>query len=73
MTIVFVHPSLFSLFLLLLQSDKDTAGPGWFDLPATEVTPEIKKDLQLIKLRAYVDPKRFYKVYIDIYIHIIWN
>ena len=47
-----------------LQSEKDTAGPGWYGLPATEMTPEIKKDIQLIKLRGYVDPKRFYKVWV---------
>lgn len=45
----------------LVKSEKDTTGPGWFNMPATEVTPEIKKDLQLIRLRGYVDPKRFYK------------
>jgi hypothetical protein len=26
-----------------------------------EITPEIKRDLQIIKLRNVLDPKRFYK------------
>eukprot|EP00854_Cymbomonas_tetramitiformis_P001241 gene1241-1820_t len=38
-----------------------TAGKGWFDLPAPEMTPELKKDLQLLRLRGTYDPKRFYK------------
>jgi hypothetical protein len=46
---------------VMMQNEKNTAGSGWYDLPATEVTPEVKKDLQFIKLRGYVDSKRFYK------------
>ncbi|CAG8543208.1 19793_t:CDS:2 [Dentiscutata erythropus] len=38
-----------------------TAGPGWFDMPKPELTPEIKRDLQIIKMRNVLDPKRFYK------------
>jgi hypothetical protein len=40
---------------------KATAGPAWFDMPAPVVTPELKRDLQLLKLRNVLDPKRFYK------------
>jgi hypothetical protein len=29
----------------------DTAGRGWFDLPATEITEEVKRDLRLLRLR----------------------
>lgn len=43
------------------QSAKDTAGPGWFDLPATELTEELKQDFRLLRNRAYLDPKHFYK------------
>eukprot|EP00047_Mylnosiga_fluctuans_P005215 m.239125 g.239125 ORF g.239125 m.239125 type:complete len:252 (-) comp13424_c0_seq1:258-1013(-) len=39
----------------------DTAGKKWYDLPATVVTPEIKRDLKLLQMRAVLDPKRFYK------------
>jgi Fcf2 pre-rRNA processing len=38
-----------------------TAGEKWFDLPATEVTPGIKRDLQLLQMRDVLDPKRFYR------------
>lgn len=40
---------------------KDTAGSGWFDMAAPTMTPELKKDLQLLKLRSTLDPKRHYK------------
>ncbi|XP_047955648.1 rRNA-processing protein fcf2-like [Salvia hispanica] len=40
---------------------KDTAGKNWFDMPAQTITPELKKDLQLLKLRSVIDPKRHYK------------
>ncbi|KAK4400004.1 rRNA-processing protein fcf2 [Sesamum angolense] len=40
---------------------KDTAGKNWFDIPAQTITPELKQDLQLLKLRSAVDPKRHYK------------
>ncbi|CCU77497.1 rRNA processing protein Fcf2/rRNA-processing protein FCF2 [Blumeria hordei DH14] len=40
---------------------KSTAGPDWFDLPRTKLTPELKRDLQLIQMRDVLDPKRHYK------------
>jgi len=39
----------------------ETLGPKWFDLPATEMTPEVKQDLILLKNRKYLGPKTFYK------------
>jgi len=30
-------------------------------MPQTEITPSVKKDLQLIQARDVLDPKRFYK------------
>ncbi|CAH1643693.1 unnamed protein product [Spodoptera littoralis] len=36
-------------------------GPGWFNLPAPEVTEELKNDLQVLKMRSALDPKHFYK------------
>ncbi|KAE8339355.1 hypothetical protein BDV24DRAFT_165525 [Aspergillus arachidicola] len=41
--------------------DKPTAGSNWFDLPQTELTPELKRDLQLLRMRSVLDPKRHYK------------
>lgn len=38
-----------------------TKGPGWFNLPAPEVTKELKNDLQILKMRSVLDPKHFYK------------
>ncbi|XP_074319299.1 rRNA-processing protein fcf2-like [Silene latifolia] len=40
---------------------KDTAGKSWFDMPAPVMTPQMKQDLQLLKLRSVMDPKRHYK------------
>ncbi|KAJ5246933.1 hypothetical protein N7468_001916 [Penicillium chermesinum] len=40
---------------------KATAGPEWFNLPRTEMTPEFKRDLQLLRMRSVLDPKRHYK------------
>ncbi|XP_024943984.1 deoxynucleotidyltransferase terminal-interacting protein 2 isoform X2 [Cephus cinctus] len=38
-----------------------TKGKKWFNLPATEVTEEIKHDLEVIQMRSVLDPKHFYK------------
>ncbi|KAK1387391.1 Fcf2 domain-containing protein [Heracleum sosnowskyi] len=46
---------------LLKKQIKDTSGKNWFDMPAPTMTPELKKDLQLLKLRSVMDPKRHYK------------
>ncbi|KAK9236859.1 Fcf2 pre-rRNA processing-domain-containing protein [Lipomyces kononenkoae] len=44
------------------KEEKDaTAGEKWFGLPKTELTPTIKRDMQLLKLRNVLDPKRHYK------------
>ncbi|KAK9688797.1 hypothetical protein RND81_09G011600 [Saponaria officinalis] len=46
---------------ILKKQIKDTAGNKWFDMPAPVITPELKQDLQLLKLRNVMDPKRHYK------------
>ncbi|XP_002751160.2 deoxynucleotidyltransferase terminal-interacting protein 2 [Callithrix jacchus] len=38
-----------------------TAGDGWFGMKAPEMTDELKNDLKALKMRASMDPKRFYK------------
>jgi hypothetical protein len=43
------------------EKKTETTGSKWFDMPATEVTPEIKLDLQLLKMRNVLDRKRHYK------------
>ncbi|KAF3564893.1 hypothetical protein DY000_02017702 [Brassica cretica] len=42
----------FTLYLLFVD---------WFDMPAPTMTPELKRDLQLLKLRDVMDPKTHYK------------
>ncbi|KAK9806285.1 hypothetical protein WJX72_008533 [[Myrmecia] bisecta] len=39
----------------------ETAGRDWFDLPATPITDDMKRDLRLLRLRGAYDTKRFYK------------
>lgn len=42
--------------------DKDEdAGKNWFNMKQPELTPEIKRDLLIIKQRNALDPKRHYK------------
>ncbi|ORY73587.1 Fcf2 pre-rRNA processing-domain-containing protein [Leucosporidium creatinivorum] len=38
-----------------------TAGPKWFNMPATAMTPELKREIQAMRLRNALDPKRFYR------------
>ncbi|KAI1433968.1 Fcf2-domain-containing protein [Xylaria sp. CBS 124048] len=43
------------------MAHKANAGPQWFNLPATDLTPELRRDLQLLRMRDVLDPKRHYK------------
>ncbi|KAH8328727.1 hypothetical protein KR074_004541 [Drosophila pseudoananassae] len=36
-------------------------GSGWFYLPATEVTEEMRNELKIIQMRSVLNPKQFYK------------
>ncbi|KAI1005213.1 hypothetical protein K3495_g3003 [Podosphaera aphanis] len=45
----------------LNEVKKASAGPDWYDLPRTELTPEVKRDLKLLRMRDVLDPKRHYK------------
>ncbi len=38
-----------------------TKGDEWYHLPATRITPEIRRDLRLLQMRSALNPKRFYK------------
>lgn len=38
-----------------------TKGHKWFGLPATEMTDEVKRDLEILQMRSVLDPKHFYK------------
>jgi hypothetical protein len=41
--------------------DGKNAAKSWFSMPAVEYTPELRRDMRLLKLRGAYDPKRFYK------------
>ena len=38
-----------------------TLGKGWFDLAPAELTDDLKRDIKMIRMRNFLDPKRFYK------------
>jgi len=44
-----------------VQNDQTDAGSQWFNLPKTELTSSLKRDLQLIEMRNVLDPHRHYK------------
>lgn len=45
-----------------LQAAKEhTAGDAWFNLPATQITPELRNDLKVLRMRGAIDPQRHYK------------
>ncbi|KAK3713925.1 dTDP-fucopyranose mutase [Vermiconidia calcicola] len=46
---------------LAQEKKQATAGSNWYDLPKTNLTPEFKRDLQLLKMRGVLDPHRHYK------------
>jgi hypothetical protein len=49
---------------IYLKNKKKVAegpGKGWFDMKVPELTPELKRDMLLLKNRAALDPKQFYK------------
>ena len=43
------------------QAKTANAGAEWFNMPKTDLTPELRRDLQLLKMRSVLDPKRHYK------------
>ncbi|ETV98786.1 hypothetical protein H310_08296 [Aphanomyces invadans] len=43
------------------ESGKNQTSSKWFNMVSNELTAEAKRDIQLIKMRNYLDPKRFYK------------
>ena len=43
------------------REKKEGLGAAWFGMKAPEVTDELKRDLEVLKMRGAIDPKRFYK------------
>jgi hypothetical protein len=55
-------PASTSLQKKLVRAQRtENAGNGWFNMSRPEMTDELKQELQVLQLRGYVDPKRFYK------------
>jgi hypothetical protein len=48
-------------FANAFKEKRATAGADWFNLPKTDLTPELRRDLQLLKMRSVLDPKRHFK------------
>jgi hypothetical protein len=45
----------------LTQTTAKETLSDWYNLPKTDLTPELKRDLQLLNMRSVLDPKRMYK------------
>jgi Fcf2 pre-rRNA processing len=43
------------------RSKTASAGAGWFDMKAQTITPEVKRDWRLLRLRSAYNPRHFYK------------
>ncbi|KAJ8942665.1 hypothetical protein NQ314_009987 [Rhamnusium bicolor] len=43
------------------KEKEKTKGKKWYGLPATEMTEEVKHDLEILQMRSVLDPKHFYK------------
>ncbi|ANB15183.1 Fcf2p [Sugiyamaella lignohabitans] len=43
------------------EERESNAGDKWFNMPKPELTPTLKRDLKLLKMRNVLDPKRHYK------------
>lgn len=41
----------------MLTKAQKTAGSQWFNLPKTSLTPEFKREWQLLRMRGLLDPK----------------
>ena len=47
---------------VLIQAEREgTTGRGWFNMPAPEVTPEMKNDLRVLQMRDVLDRSHHYK------------
>ncbi|XP_050465624.1 deoxynucleotidyltransferase terminal-interacting protein 2 [Cataglyphis hispanica] len=43
------------------EKRKMGTGAEWFNMRAPKITPEIRHDLEILRMRSALDPKRFYK------------
>lgn len=56
-----LHSSSFAERRKRKERAAETAGPGWFHMPRAEMTDDLKKDLQVMKMRSVLDGKQHYK------------
>jgi len=56
-----VAASVSALPRFVRKGQETDAGKGWFNMPAQTLTPELKRDLLILRNRAFLDPKRHYK------------
>jgi hypothetical protein len=61
LTFFFSFSFLFGAYFLQNAAKDKAVLKDWYDMPVTEMTPGIKRDLQLIQMRGALDPKRFYR------------
>jgi Fcf2 pre-rRNA processing len=57
-------PSNYAAYSFKLGKKKSpdlSAGKGWFGMMSCEITDQVKADLQVIRNRTYLNPKKFYK------------
>lgn len=47
--------------LTALKNDADNAGPDWFGLQKTDLTPEAKREFQILRMRGILDPKQHFR------------
>ena len=43
------------------KEKRDTAGAEWGHMAAPQMTAELKRELQIVRMRNVLDPKRFYR------------
>ena len=43
------------------NNDNSTSSDKWYELPEQELTPDVRRELEIVKMRNYLNPKRFYK------------
>ncbi|ERT01479.1 hypothetical protein HMPREF1624_02729 [Sporothrix schenckii ATCC 58251] len=43
------------------NKEPDSAGPDWFGLQKTVLTPEAKREFQILRMRGILDPKQHFK------------
>lgn len=43
------------------EEKKKTLGKGWFDMAPMELDDKARRDIKILRLRNFIDPKRFYK------------